>query len=240
MYQPLQISGGLLTLRELAANRIDPYLRDVHAMLHLPMPELGLEAGCNFSIAEILCSVIAGLSRIVVAQEYRPADAFKELLRKYPVNEEPTYAVRAGLPEIAWEIYRCNLVHSLGIRTEWVKPRQAIAQVSSGAKVARCLGSNDHARIIQLECSGQRPEWLPATLSYDGQRHLLTVEALYWGTRRLICDAIAQPESSWKLIAGLEPPNMVGPATSTMQTRVSAETSATATAITSSNYKIDK
>ncbi len=57
-YQKVQVPVGTPSeLVQLIQRHIDPLLADVHTMLRLPLPTVGLGASCNLSSALVLLSV---------------------------------------------------------------------------------------------------------------------------------------------------------------------------------------
>lgn len=227
-------------VREFVAARVDLYLRDVHAMLRLPLPAVGVEAGCNFAIAEMLCAVIAGLSRIFVPTEKGAGAAFKAVLAAYPLQHEPAGVhPLAEIPEQLYTIYRCNVVHSLGMNIHWCgRSKRHEIQPLGTTKIQRMHASMSEAQLLELE-GDSRPVWLGPTMELNGRTRLLNVEALYWGVRRLTqalattapfaADArtmLAPPQA----VTGLSLGGVPGP----RYTPPTHEISATATTVTSS------
>src|SRR6185295_17334207 len=60
---------------------VRPHLHDVRAMLRLPLPEVGITAGCNFATVHVLLNVLSGLSRLTGPGPSNSGDAFKLLDR---------------------------------------------------------------------------------------------------------------------------------------------------------------
>jgi len=195
-------------------DRLDPFLRDVHAMLRLPMDEIpGLEAGCSFSSTLTLLSIVGGVSQELYLdpsertggmRKYTADNSrFKKLLEEYfPWSQEPQTGneiVGAKAAETLYSAYRCALVHNLGI---------VLSQNFGGIlKVAK--GPLQEQQIQDIELSATRPVgWARPTLYLDqgakNAEHILTVKCLYWGVRQMIEDVLAvrQQIRSPKVVIG--------------------------------------
>jgi len=88
---------------------------DVRGMMKLPLPGVGIRAGCNFAAAAILCNLISGISVVL----YTPRDPnarsgkkFRELLKEfYPWELSEDMAEKT---KVIYDIVRNPLAHSLG------------------------------------------------------------------------------------------------------------------------------
>jgi hypothetical protein len=224
-------------IRRLVRDRVDLYLGDVHAMLRLPRAELGIAAACNFAIAEILCAVISGLSRIFVPSVRKSGDAFVAVLCEYPIASEPHGISLTDFGTRLYTVYRCNVVHSLGINVDWSKEQQRqVIKPLGEVKIRRECVSMSEEDLQALE-SETRPAWLGSTIDLEGRTFRLNVEALYWGVRRLTRTLANSPPYSVDARAMLALANpeyglslMGGPGPSYQS---SHEISATAVAVTS-------
>ncbi len=56
------------------------YFRDVHAMLRLPAPTVDITPGCNFAIAQVLASVVSGVSVTLYQHRGSTGARFRGLL----------------------------------------------------------------------------------------------------------------------------------------------------------------
>ena len=65
---------------------VRPHLQDVRAMLRLPLPDVGLTAGCNFAAVHALLNVLSGLSRLMGSSPKRSDEAFPEGRHRLPVE----------------------------------------------------------------------------------------------------------------------------------------------------------
>lgn len=195
-YVPLQIpEGAPEALEQIVRDRIDPILRDVHAMLRLPIDDVpGLEAGCNLSAALVLLEVVSGVSAVLYAdpelekidKRQRSGEAFKRLLLKhYPWDEEPDTAEtirEKHAAEILYQAFRNPLAHSFGIDSETAHGQRKVAK-----------GPLSDNEIVSIERSQDRPEeWPGPTLRTDSRskanrtKTVLTVKLFYWGVRQMI------------------------------------------------------
>lgn len=188
MYVPIALPESVpLRVRQLVAGRVDMFLSDVHAMLRLPLPVLGINAGCNFAVVEVLCAVISGLSRVFRSDVYGAGKAFEAVLEHYPHDEEPNFAISGkDFRSELYDTYRCNLVHSLGINVSEDAPRKIVPLLRRTVVRRYTFVGPPDPWINSLE-NEARPGWLKVPTLYDdahGSRKLCA-EALYWGTRRL-------------------------------------------------------
>jgi hypothetical protein len=190
VYIPIELGPETAgRLARFVAERVDLYLADVHAMLRLPLREAGIEAGCNFAIAQALLSALAGLARLSQPQEYGTGAALKQVLGLYPDESTiPGATLQPQLAEHLYDAYRNVLTHSFGINVQWSKSAKAwaVEPLPAWFKVSTA-GGLPESQVESLEHSA-RPAWLAQvpTLKLDGRTYVLNGEALYWGTRHLV------------------------------------------------------
>jgi hypothetical protein len=99
---------------------VRPHLADVRAMLRLPIPEIGIHAGCNFAAVQVLLNVLSGLSRLLCAGPANSGDAFRRFVRlRYPWSMEPAAGLRreAGT-KVLYDAFRVGFAHDLGLLLE--------------------------------------------------------------------------------------------------------------------------
>ena len=185
---PNVVSAGV---RLVIQRRIEPNLRDIRRMLEYPKVPGGDEPGFNLTAAPELCSVIGGLSRIFFSTTKADGEGFRNAARRYPLSDEPSTAIcnSEDFATELYKVYRCNLVHSLGLNVEWsaASRRWEIVELPILRKVTRVDRLPlAEARLAELDLPTGRPAWLPATLSADGGVVRLNTEAFYWGVRRLV------------------------------------------------------
>lgn len=184
-YHPLDLPPGTPPNAEhIVRTRIDPLLRQVHAMLLLPVEDApGLDIVCKQSVALVLLGVVSGVSEKL----YKPpkgmgtGERFKRVLTNYyPWRGEPKTAGTTCGKEAAETIYktfRNPLAHTLGIS-------------DYPAKFFR--GAATDVKLEKFEKSKTRPRgWNKPTLKKGHGRTTLNIKIFYWGVRRLI----------WKLLS---------------------------------------
>jgi hypothetical protein len=104
-------------------------------------------------------------------------------------------------------LFRGNLVHSLGLETEWKKttpkakgkrkskPGRWTLALRKGDKVARFSEVFTDEQLMELE---RAPDWatrLPhPMLKRHGRRYLLAIEPLYFATRQLVRELFEDPK----------------------------------------------
>ena len=96
---------------------------DVRAMLRLPLPEPGLEHGCNFAVTDRLCSLISGISvtifmpsNLVGGEHIGSGETYRQLIENfYPwaLTVDRREAV-----EVLYNIIRNPFAHSLGVHEQ--------------------------------------------------------------------------------------------------------------------------
>jgi hypothetical protein len=172
-------------VRSLIRRLEDHYFRDVHAMLRLPLPAVGITPGCNFAIAQILASVVSGVSVTLYKHHGSAGARFKGVLEDYyPWADEPQ--ARADNSEVARLIYslvRNPLTHDLGLDLE-AKARTEKVVVKRILTDHRSRGHSE-AGIEALEAM-DRPRRLSPTIEREDGRVVLLVDAFYWGIRKML------------------------------------------------------
>ena len=156
-------------------NHLVMQLDDVAAMLRLPLPEVGIRAGCNFAAAATLCNLISGISTVLYKPrtKMRSGLRFKELLKKY-FPWEPTEDKEENA-KVIYDIFRNPLAHSLGRQTKTSLP----------VLIAKNRSEKD--RIEELQQSTKRPESVPLAVRGDASKgYVLSVEGLYWGVIQML------------------------------------------------------
>ena len=161
------------------------YLSDVHTMLRLPQPDLGLVAGCNFAIAQVLAAVVSGVSVTLYGHGGGSGAQFRGVLKNfYPWSREPKKTVE---PEegagIIYSLFRNPLTHDLGLDLEEKRKRYKTQKIII-KRLATEKGLSE--RIVeQLESDPSRITVTP-TITTNAGRSVLLVERFYWGVRTMI------------------------------------------------------
>lgn len=163
----------------------DHYLKDVHCLLRLPVPNYRLTAGCNFSIAQVLLAAVGGLSVTLYKHTGGSGKRFKNLLiDHYPWTEEPASTVSPlDAADIIYSVFRNPVTHDLGLDTEKKAktPKVKIKRLVTKHKT-RGLPEKD---IEKLEITSSRYH-MSATITVRADATVLLVEALYWGIRSMV------------------------------------------------------
>jgi hypothetical protein len=148
---------------------------DVRCLMKLPLPEVGLGAGCNFAAAATLCNLISGISVVL----YTPKDPssgsgkkFKGLLEKfYPWEPGEKKAEKS---KVIYDLVRNPLAHSLGVLKKGSLPISIMKDALT------------EAQLEEVENSSVRPTWVPLAVTGDSTRYVLSVVGLYWGVFHLV------------------------------------------------------
>jgi hypothetical protein len=205
---PLRIAANAPECFKTIARHIDLHLGDLHSLLRLPLPANGevppIEAAGNFAIANVLFNLVSGVSTVVYRGTRRDSGArFRRLLEgHYPWALEPQSRRRipdAECPAILYDMFRNPNAHALAIHTTedggFIRSAQVI---ESFRMLARQLEGNvpfTEQQLQQLEATDTRPSGLaPTMMRLTDSEHpqisniVLSVEAFYWGVRRMIED----------------------------------------------------
>jgi hypothetical protein len=168
--------------------RVEPYLRDVRLMLEFP--KVQDQPGFNLTAAGALCGVMGGIARVFDSTTRPDGDSFRGMAKRYATIDVASAVPNAEkFADQLYEVYRCTLVHALGLNTNWnvALKRWKVEPLSVRTKVTRWdpLPMTE-VRLLELERGGAWPATLPATLSLDGGVERLNVDAFYCGIRRLV------------------------------------------------------
>lgn len=145
---------------------------DVRAMLRLPLPEPGLEHGCNFAVTDRLCSLISGLSvtifmpsNLVGGERIGSGGTYRQLIENfYPWAPEEN---RREATQVLYDLIRNPFAHSLGVHEQ------------SGYIVNVQKEPLTSEQIEDLERSQTQPSRLPPGLSRSGQCWTLDARGFY-------------------------------------------------------------
>jgi len=153
--------------------------KDVHTMLKLPQPSMGLEAGLNFAIAHSLLAAIGGIPATLYASEGEPGELFLGVLRDYyPWTRESQPALKAeAAAGYLYELFRNPLTHSLGLFTERIpnSTRRYVVGRKDAVKIERLTPGDSglgEPEVEALEDCGARPT-MSATLTAVPDRKVL-------------------------------------------------------------------
>jgi hypothetical protein len=161
---------------------------DIGAMLRLPMQAHGLNNGCNFASASVICNLISGVSVTIFQpgvtqkpdkhgnmQMIGSGDAFKEFVKVfYP---DPSSQRRLDVADVLYKQLRNPFAHALGV-------------LSTGAyqlEIKKILSTNaatpgdglTHAEVAAIEESPQRPRGIILGVQGSGNQWEIIVDFLY-------------------------------------------------------------
>lgn len=168
----------------------DHYFRDVHAMFRLPAPAIEVTPGCNFAIAQVLASVVSGVSVTLYKHSGHKGARFKGLLVDYyPWLEEPQPPEDAfHYSTLIYALIRNPLTHDLGLDLETKSRTQKVIVKRLTTDHGRC--GHTEAGVEALEAVARPPRMSP-TIKVEADRVVLLVEAFYWGIRRMLLNLTA-------------------------------------------------
>lgn len=189
-YQPLATHNGLSEdARRLIFDQLDMQVADVHAMMRLPIDtDPGLQAGCNLAAAQVLLSIVSGVSTTlfkgdILGSRGDRGRLFKEVLKlHYPWDQEIDVPGRRSGANAASDLYgqfRNPLVHALGVVDTDTNEEGRWFTVAKAPMQAAELYE------LEMEKSRQGP-WLPPTVVSNGRTVTLCIRSLYWGVREMI------------------------------------------------------
>lgn len=190
---------------------VDLRFWDVHAMLRLPLPSLEIPmAGGNFAIADVLFGVIEGVAAVLYPRYGEEGSIFATCMRDhYHVECEPPGALpTAEVTQKLWQQFRNPMQHCLGLAMA-PPDRQGARELrlrQHQLTVFRDTQTLSEAEIESLETAAGWPSRLSRpTLAAYGDELILSVEAFYVGTRRLIDSILSDSEITQAAEDQLEP-----------------------------------
>lgn len=159
-YTPIPLDATVPSeIQQFVRERVEPYLRDVRLMLEFP--KLQHQPGFNLTAAGALCGVMGGVSRIFSSKTRGDGASFREMAKRYAAID-----VASAVPDAKtfadqlYEVYRCTLVHALGLNTEWNDSinRWAVTPLAVRTKVTRWepLPLTER-RLMEIEQGGPWP-----------------------------------------------------------------------------------
>src|SRR5262245_21605743 len=167
----------------------DHYLRDVHCMLRLPVPNYRLIVGCNFAIsqAQVLTRAIGGLSTALYSHSGPKGERFKGLLVDYyPWKREPGNIVSpTDAAEVIYTLVRNPLTHDPGLDLEKKAKTGKVLLKRLGNKISGKSRGLSETLIERLESTDHRFAISP-TVVVRTNATMVLVEAWYWGVRCLV------------------------------------------------------
>jgi hypothetical protein len=193
-YQPLRLDPACpARVQAFVRDTVEShFFADVRAMLRLPLPEMGITAGCNFAALEVLMAVVSGVSVTLFdaeagAKTGNRGRLFRDALTcAYPWGSEPVPETGKALlgsdaADVIYYTFRNPLTHSLGKRD-----RRVVVKVNRATREG--IG---HAETVieALESHAQFPAITKPPLPTVWKRPdatVIFVERFYWGVRKMI------------------------------------------------------
>lgn len=203
---------------------IDMQLADIRDLLKLPMFDVGLESGQNFTVVAAMANVIAGAS--VWFFEASPAGLtnrgdrsrrYTEVLKRYWPWDGEAVVVDDGV-RVLYNAVRNPLAHSFGL-PDPEDPESTLISIRK-----RPLSDPE---LDELHRASQRPAWLgpaitPAPSGAPARAYVVSAPAMYWGVRwtlrsmlsdeaqldgaedlaRTLVQFLTAPNASWRAAAG--------------------------------------
>jgi hypothetical protein len=164
---------------------LEPQLRDLHALLRLPIEQIGLVSGCNFVACHTLLAILSGISVMLFNQRGGSGELFNRLLNEIYWPIDPPFGVEPkDASYILYKEFRNPLTHSIGISIEHNRGQRKI-EPRQNQFVIEKVGGLEEGAIEAIERSRDRPRHIQ-TLRVANGRTVLLVEGLYWGVRRTI------------------------------------------------------
>jgi hypothetical protein len=169
-------------------NHVRMQFEDIGAMLRLPMQGHGLNNGCNFASASIICNLISGISVTIFqpAVIQRPdrhgnmhtigsGDAFKEFVMAFYPEVSPQR--RSEVAEVLYRQLRNPFAHALGVLSKGAF-QLAIKKVLSPNSAMKGDGLTQ-AEVAEIEESPQRPGSISLGVQGSGNQWEIIVDFLY-------------------------------------------------------------
>lgn len=156
---------------------LDMQFDDVRGMMRLPLPEIGIQAGCNFAVAATLCNLISGISVVLYTPKNSKSGSgarFKALLKEFYPWEPQKDKDKENKAKTVYDLVRNPLSHSLGVLRKGSLP------------IAIAKNSLTEAQLEEIENSSVRPAWVPLAVVGDSSKYILSVWGLYWGVFHLV------------------------------------------------------
>jgi hypothetical protein len=161
---------------------------DVGAMLRLPMQAHGLNNGCNFASASVICNLMSGVSVTVFqpAVHQRPdkhgnmqkigsGEAFKEFVKAfYP---DPVSQRRSDVADVLYKHLRNPFAHALGVPCRGAYPLEINKALSKNATTPGDGLTADE--VTAIEESPQRPRRVTLGVQGSGNQWKIIVDFLY-------------------------------------------------------------
>lgn len=181
-YVPLRLPADIEPeLQAFVTHRVEGYLREAHDLLGMSVPER--ERGqrqFHSAVSLLLLSTVGGISKILHAPgRDRDAEKFKGVLKKwYPWDLDAPEGITADeAGSVLYEVFRCPLVHSLGIeKNDGRKIKLGLLEFAADENAA--------AHIVDIVRARERPN--KPSIVYSSEKTVLWLHSFYWGVRLMI------------------------------------------------------
>ena len=184
-YQPLTLDEKTPSVVEhFVRQHLEMQFHDIHCMLRLPLPELGINAGCNFAIANSLLALVSGLSALLTENIDTTGNSgtlFKKLLLDYyPWDlQPPVVSTKERSVDHLYDYFRNPLAHSLGLRSKG----NFLIVIAKGILSEEAIEGLEKSPTPQA----QAMEYTPITIKNEQIEQItLYVEYFYWGIREML------------------------------------------------------
>lgn len=177
-----------LLVYDFVFNHVRMQLEDIGAMLRFPMQAYGLNNGCNFASASIICNLISGVSVTIFqpAVIQRPdrhgnmqtigsGEAFKEFVKAFYPDASPQR--RLDVADVLYRQLRNPFAHALGVLSKGAF-QLAIKKVLSLNAATKGDGLTQ-AEVTAIEESPQRPGGIPLGVQGSGNQWEIIVDHFY-------------------------------------------------------------
>jgi len=169
-------------------NHVRMQFEDIGAMLRLPMQAHGLNNGCNFASASVICNPISGVSVTIFQpaviqkpdrhgnmQMLRSGEAFREFVKAfYP---DPSAQRRSDVADVLYKQLRNPFVHALGVLRSGAYQLEIKKGLSRNATTPG--DGLTQAEVTALEESPQRPVGVTPGVQGSGNQWEIIVDFLY-------------------------------------------------------------
>src|SRR5712691_9147643 len=169
-------------------NHIRMQFEDIGAMLRLPMQAHGVNNGCNFASASIICNLISGVSVTIFQpaviqkpdrhgnmQMIGSGEAFREFVKAFYPDASPQR--RSDVADVLYRQLRNPFAHALGVLSKGAF-QLAITKVLSPNAATKGDGLTQ-AEVAAIEESVQRPGGVPVGVQGSGKQWEIVVDFLY-------------------------------------------------------------
>ncbi|MGH8525415.1 MAG: hypothetical protein ACREXY_14790 [Gammaproteobacteria bacterium] len=171
---------------DFVVNHVRMQFEDIGAMLRLPMQAHGLNNGCNFASASVICNLISGVSVTIFQpaviekpdgnmQMIGSGEAFKEFVKAfYP---DPLPQRRSDVADVLYKQLRNPFAHALGVLKRGAYQLEIKKVLST--KAATPGDGLTQAEVAAIEDSPQRPGGITLGVQGSGNQWDIIVDFLY-------------------------------------------------------------